>query len=58
VPLGEKRTRMLAEAMTTLDAEAAFVPLSYRNIIWAMSRKVKTPVMPNDSLDLRFVHLE
>ncbi len=58
VPLWEKRTRMLAEAMTTLDAEAAFVPLSYRNIIWAMSRKVKTPVMPNDSLDLRFVNLE
>jgi len=58
VPLGEKRTKLLAEAMTVLDADAAFIPLSYRNIVWAMNRKVKTPVMPNDALDLRFVTIE
>jgi len=58
VPLGEKRTKLLAEAMTVLDADAAFIPLSYRNIVWAMNRKVKTPVMPNDALDLRFVNLD
>ena len=58
VPMGEKRTKMLGDAMTVLDADAAFVPLSYRNIVWAMNRRVKTPVMPNDSLDLRFVNLD
>ena len=58
VPMGEKRTKMLADAMTVLDADAAFVPLSYRNIVWAMNKKVKTPVMPNDTLDLRFVQME
>jgi peptide/nickel transport system substrate-binding protein len=58
VPLGEKRTKMLAEAMTVLDADAAFIPLSYRNVIWAMNKKVKTPVTPNDLLDLRFVNIE
>jgi len=57
-PLGEKRTKLLAEAMTVLEADAAFIPLSYRNIVWAMNRKVKTPVMPNDALDLRFVTIE
>jgi len=58
VPMGEKRTKMLGDAMTVLDADAAFVPLSYRNIVWAMNKRVKTPVMPNDSLDLRFVNLD
>ncbi len=58
IPVGEKRTRMLGDAMAVLDADAAFVPLSYRNIVWAMNKKVRTPVMPNDSLDLRFVNME
>jgi ABC-type transport system substrate-binding protein len=56
-PLGEKRSRMLAEAMAALDADSAFIPLSYRQIAWAMRKSVKTPVMPNDNLDLRFVTL-
>ena len=58
VPLGEKRTKMLTEAMTVLEEDAAFIPLSYRNIVWIMNKRVKTPVMPNDSLDLRFVEME
>jgi len=57
-PMGEKRTRMLAEAMALLDADAAFIPLVYRDIVWAMRRNVKTPIMPNDALDPRFVTME
>ena len=57
-PIGEKRSRMLAEAMEALDADSAFIPLSYRQIVWAMRQNVKTPIMPNDNLDLRFVNLQ
>ena len=57
-PLGEKRTRLLAEAMALLDADCAYVPLIYRNVVWAMRKNVKTPVMPNDAMDLRFVSME
>jgi peptide/nickel transport system substrate-binding protein len=56
-PLGEQRSRMLADAMSALDADSAFIPLSYRQIAWAMRKNVKTPVMPNDNIDLRFVTL-
>ena len=56
-PLGEKRSRMLAEAMSALDADSAFIPLSYRQVAWAMRKNVKTPIMPNDNLDLRYVTL-
>jgi peptide/nickel transport system substrate-binding protein len=57
-PLGGKRSHLLAEAMAALDADCAFVPITYRQVVWAMRKNVKTPIMPNDSLDLRFVTLE
>jgi peptide/nickel transport system substrate-binding protein len=53
-----KRRALLVEAMTALDADAAFVPLVYRRVVWAMRTNVKTPILPNDNLDLRFVNIE
>jgi hypothetical protein len=44
--------------MSLLDADAAFVPLIYRNITWAMRANVKAQLMPNDIVDLRFVNVE
>jgi peptide/nickel transport system substrate-binding protein len=53
-----KRTRLLNEAMATIDAEAGFVPLVYRNVTWAMRKAVKAVIRPNDILDLRMVNVE
>jgi peptide/nickel transport system substrate-binding protein len=53
-----KRRALLVEAMTALDADAAFVPLVYRRVVWAMRKNVTTPILPNDNLDLRFVNIE
>jgi len=57
-PLGEKRNHLFAEAMALLDEDCAFIPTAYRNIVWAMRRNVRTPIVPNDNLDLRFVNLD
>ena len=53
-----KRRALLVEAMAALDEDVAFIPLIYRRVVWAMRKNVKTPVLPNDNLDLRFVTLE
>jgi len=57
-PLGEKRTRMFTEAMALLDEDSAFIPTAYRRTVWAMRKNVRTPILPNDTLDLRFVNLD
>ncbi len=53
-----KRRELAVEAMALLDADAAFIPLIYRNVTWAMRTKVKAQLMPNDIVDLRFVNLD
>ena len=54
----DKRARSFNEAMTLIDAEAAFIPLVYRDVVWAMRRNVKAVPRPTDILDLRFVNVE
>jgi peptide/nickel transport system substrate-binding protein len=53
-----KRYALFNEAMSVMDAEAAFVPLVYRHITWAMRKGVKAKTRSNDILDLRFVNVE
>ena len=53
-----KRYELFNEAMAVMDAEAAFVPLVYRHVTWAMRKNVKARLRPNDVLDLRFVNIE
>jgi len=50
--------RLAAEAMSLIDGDAAFIPLIYRNVTWAMRGNVKVNLAPNDILDLRFVNVE
>jgi peptide/nickel transport system substrate-binding protein len=52
-----KRRALLVDAMSALDADVAFIPLVYRRVVWAMRKNVKTPILPNDIVDLRFVTL-
>ncbi len=53
-----RRRALFVDAMSALDADAAYVPLVYRNVVWAMRGNVKALPRPNDILDLRFVNLE
>jgi peptide/nickel transport system substrate-binding protein len=53
-----KRRALLVDAMTALDADVAFIPLAYRRVVWAMRTNVRTPILPNDIVDLRFVNLD
>ncbi len=53
-----KRRALSVEAMSALEADAAFIPLVYRNVTWAMRRNVKVNLAPNDIVDLRFVDVE
>jgi peptide/nickel transport system substrate-binding protein len=53
-----KRRSTLTEAMTLIDADSGFVPILYRKIVWVMRSTIKTPVMPNDIVDLRFVNMQ
>ena len=53
-----KRYALFTEAMATMEAEAAFVPLVVRHVTWAMRKNVKAILRPNDVLDLRFVNVE
>ena len=53
-----KRRALLVDAMSLIDADNAFVPLVYRRVVWAMRKNVRTPVLPNDLLDLRFVNID
>ena len=53
-----KRYALFNEAMSLMDADAAFVPLIYRHVTWAMRKNVKARVRPNDVLDLRFVNVD
>jgi len=53
-----KRRALAAEAMSLIDGDAAFIPLIYRNVTWAMRGNVKVNLAPNDILDLRFVNVE
>lgn len=53
-----KRAQIFAEAMRTVNADAAFVPLAHRYIVWAMRKGVKVATRPNDILDLRFVNVD
>ncbi len=57
-PLGEKRTKMFTEAAVLMDEDSAFIPTAYRRIVWAMRKNVRTPIVPNDNMDLRFVNLD
>jgi peptide/nickel transport system substrate-binding protein len=52
-----KRRALFIEATNALDADAAVVPLVYRNVVWAMRGNVKALLRPNDILDLRFVNV-
>lgn len=53
-----RRNAHFTEATALIDADAAFIPLLYRNITWAMRANVKLALRPNDVVDLRFVNLE
>jgi len=53
-----KRHELAVETMSLIDADAAFIPLIYRNVTWAMRGNVKARLMPNDIVDLRFVDLQ
>ena len=53
-----RRHELAVEALGAIDADAAFVPLIYRNITWAMRSNVRAQIMPNDIVDLRFVNVE
>jgi len=53
-----KRAQLFSEAMKAMDAEAAFIPLANRHVVWAMRKGVKVKTRPNDILDLRFVNVE
>jgi len=53
-----KRKVLFNDAMAAIDAETGFVPLIHRHVIWAMRKTVRTPLGPNDILDLRFVNID
>jgi len=53
-----KRYELFNEAMSVMDADAAFIPLVYRHVTWAMRRNVHARLRPNDILDLRFVNID
>ena len=53
-----KRKVLFNDAMAAIDAETGFVPLIHRHVIWAMRKTVRTPLRPNDILDLRFVNID
>src|SRR5215831_18259172 len=46
-----KRRALSIEAMSLLDADAAFIPLIYRNVTWAMRKNIQVQLMPNDIVD-------
>ena len=54
----EKRRAIFIEAMEALDADAAFIPLTYRHVVWAMRKNVHTVPRPNDVLELRLTNVE
>ena len=53
----DKRKALFDEAMDVLDADAAFIPLTYRHVVWGMRDNVTTVVRPNDILELRFTNV-
>ena len=53
----EKRKAIFVQAMEALDADAAFIPLTYRHVVWGMRDNVQTVVRPNDILELRFTNV-
>jgi peptide/nickel transport system substrate-binding protein len=53
-----KRRVLFGEAMDALDADAAFIPLVYRKVIWALRSGVTTIPRPNDILELRFTNVD
>ena len=53
-----KRYALFNEAMSVMDADAAFVPLVHRHVTWAMRKNVKAKLRPNDNLELRFVNVD
>jgi peptide/nickel transport system substrate-binding protein len=53
-----QRKTFFVEAMEAIDADAAYVPLTYRKVEWAMRKSVKTVVRPNDILELRFTNVQ
>ena len=53
-----KRKVLFNDAMAVIDAETGFVPLVHRHVIWAMRKEVRTPLRPNDIIDLRFVNID
>jgi peptide/nickel transport system substrate-binding protein len=54
----QKRKAAFVAAMDALDADAAFVPLVYRKVIWALRSGVTTIARPNDVLELRFTNVD
>jgi peptide/nickel transport system substrate-binding protein len=54
----EKRAKLFTEAMAGVDADAGFVPLVNRDVVWAMRKNVRVKPRPNDLLDLRFVNID
>jgi peptide/nickel transport system substrate-binding protein len=53
-----RRAALFTEAMLGIEADAAFIPLFYRKITWAMRKGVKAVVRPNDIVDLRMVNVD
>jgi peptide/nickel transport system substrate-binding protein len=53
-----KRLRMLADAMTEIDADVGYIPLHYRHIFWVTRTAVRVKPRPNDILELRFVNID
>lgn len=53
----EKRKPIFIQAMEVLDADVAFIPLTYRHVVWGMRDNVQTVVRPNDTLELRFTNV-
>jgi peptide/nickel transport system substrate-binding protein len=53
-----KRKQLFNDAMAAIDAETGFVPLVNRHVVWAMRKNIRTPLRPNDIVDLRFVTID
>ncbi|HUP30065.1 MAG TPA: hypothetical protein VM122_07830, partial [Usitatibacter sp.] len=53
-----KRTRMLVDAMSAAEEDAAYVTLTHRRVYWAMRSAIKVKPRPNDVLDLRYLRID
>ena len=44
-----KRDKLIAEAWNVLNGDIVYVPLHHQVIVWAMTDKLETPIIPNDA---------